>query len=208
MSEIACRLCVQHLVFYAEGIQQLRQDDATDRIDGIDTNLEMGILDGFNIYQLQTKDILYMPVVSLITVDVMTKCIDVGIFKVCLFGDVQHLRTIGSSQKLSFAVQQFQRIPLTRIVTCRYDDAAIGTQRAYRQLSRRRRSQSDVDDIVTHSHECAADHIIDHHTRDAGVAPHDNRRTMVVKSSLLTMTAIATDKRSIGGSKLHDVKWI
>ena len=55
VSEITCWLPIQECIFYAKCIEQLRENDTTHRVDGINANLEVSVLDSLNIYELQCK---------------------------------------------------------------------------------------------------------------------------------------------------------
>ena len=55
VSEVACALAVEYLVVYAKCLEQVGQDNATNRIDGVNANAELARLDGIDIYKLESK---------------------------------------------------------------------------------------------------------------------------------------------------------
>ena len=55
MGELARTLTVKYFVVGTEGLEELGQDDAADRVDGIGTNTELALSDGINIGQAQVE---------------------------------------------------------------------------------------------------------------------------------------------------------
>jgi hypothetical protein len=52
MSKGACALTIEYLEVYTESLKQLGKDDATNGIDGINTDTELALTDGIDIYKL------------------------------------------------------------------------------------------------------------------------------------------------------------
>ena len=50
MGEVACALTVKNHIVYTQCLEQLRQDDATYRIDGIHTHTELALADSLAVY--------------------------------------------------------------------------------------------------------------------------------------------------------------
>ena len=61
------------------------------------------------------------------------------------------------------------------IMTCRDDNATCSLRHAHSQLGCWRGSQTDIDDIISHSHQCAANNILYHFARNARIATNNNR---------------------------------
>ena len=208
VGEVARRLAVENRVFHTQLIEQLGQDDTTHRVDGVHTHTEMRLLDGIFVHQAKRHDFVDVPLVGLIAIDVMPQVLHVGIFEVLLLGNLQHLGAVLRRQELTLAVQQLQGVPLTWVVRGGDDDATVGTQPLNSQLRRRRGGEADVHHVVAHAHDGATHHIIDHHTRDAGVAADNNGRAVLIEIGILSQSAIPTDERGVGRCELHDVKRI
>ena len=105
MSKVARYLTIQELITDTQLIQQLGQDESTNRVDAIHTYLEVGLLDSLNIHQLQVEYRLNMTVVIAIINGNMTQLIYISIVKVFLFSNLQHLVTISSSQEFALTIQ-------------------------------------------------------------------------------------------------------
>ena len=54
-SILAWRIPRTEVVVDTEGLEELGQDDAADRVDGIGTNTELALSDGINIGQAQVE---------------------------------------------------------------------------------------------------------------------------------------------------------
>ena len=51
MGKLTRTLAVEYFIVNAEGLEELGQDDAADGVDGIGTNAELALPDGFHIGQ-------------------------------------------------------------------------------------------------------------------------------------------------------------
>ena len=137
-----------------------------------------------------------MTVVERVVNGNMSQVVDLSILEVFLLSDSQYLSTIGSCQELAFAVQQFQRIPLTRIVRSGNDNTTIGTTHANGQLGGRRRSITDVQHVKAHAYKGTTNHVTHHVTRKTTIAANHYP------------TRLARDKGGVCRCKLHDIQWI
>ena len=98
--------------------------------------------------------------------------VHISILEILSLSNGQHFITLLFVQELTLAVEQFQGVPLTGVMTGSDDDAAIGTTHAYSQLGGRRSGQSDIDHIKAVAHQCSAHHVLHHLARDAGITTH------------------------------------
>ena len=126
VGEVAVGCRVEDGIFYAERLQQVGQDDAAHAVDSVYANLELSVADSVHVSQLEVEYALDMALVERVVACVRAERIDVGIVEVFLLGDAQHLVAVVLGEELAFAVEQLQCVPLTRVVTCCYDDAAEG----------------------------------------------------------------------------------
>ena len=201
-------LAVQYLIVYAQGLEQLGQDDATHAVDGVGADAEPSLLDGFHIGQAQLHDAVYMALVHGVVLDDAAQLLHRGIVEVLLLSHAQHLGAVGSGQELALAVQQLQCIPLRGVMAGGDDDAAVGLVPAYSQLGRRRGGQTDVDDLAAHACQGAAHHVANHRSADAAVATdHDSDLCFVCRSRRVTLhsTLLISDEGSVCRCKLNDV---
>ena len=127
MGEVACAVAVQYLVVDTQCLEELGQDDAAYRIDGIGTHAETSLLDSLQIGQLQLEHCIDMATVVCIVDDALSELVDLGILKLLFLGHTEHFGTVGSSEELALAVKQLQGIPLTGIVRGGDDDTTIST---------------------------------------------------------------------------------
>ena len=126
--------------------------------------------------------------------------VHISILEILLFSDVEYDSTISSSQEFSFFIQQFQGIPLTRIMRGSNDDSTICARHTYGKFCCRRGGKSDVYYIITYSHQRSANHILHHLARDTGITSYH-----YLIGTALTVT---TDKHGISRGELHDIKGI
>ena len=205
MCEVACWLSVEHFVFHAETVEQLRQNDSSNRVDGIHAHLEASLLHCFGIYQLKAEHVFDVPQVGLVAVDKVSQFVNRRVAEVLALGNVEHLSTVFSREELAIAVEQLQRIPLTGVVAGCDDDATVGSKRGYGKFSGGRCGQSDVHHIVAHAHESAADNVVYHHSRKARVAPYDDGRAELVELCLATVASVLAYEGGVSRRELHYV---
>ena len=139
-------------MFYAQGLQQLGEDNAAYGVHAINCYMEIGLTDGFNVHQVQRQYAVYVFLVVSQVFAVGTKLVYLGIFKGFGFGDAEHFVAFFLIQELAFFVQQLQGIPLLGVVRGGKDDATVGTFHCYGQFGGRCRGKVDVYYIPTHAH--------------------------------------------------------
>ena len=81
--------------------------------------------------------------------------------KVVLGSHVEQPGAFGGRDELALLVEEFQGVPLSRVMAGRKDDACIGLQAGDGNLSGRRRAQPDVEHISAHGLQRAANHLVD-----------------------------------------------
>ena len=55
VGKVTCAVAIENLVVYAKSLEQVGQDNATNRIDGVNANAELARLDGIDIYKPKCK---------------------------------------------------------------------------------------------------------------------------------------------------------
>src|SRR5574344_1913218 len=113
----------------------------------------MSILNSLYVHKFQSKYRINVTLVVRIVFSIFSKMIYIGIFKIFLLSNTQHLITISSSQELTLLVKKFKSIPLTRIMRSGDDDTTGCTTHSNSKFGSRSSSQTDVKHIVAHTHQ-------------------------------------------------------
>ena len=160
----------------------------------------MCILHRLDIHEIQSQYAIDVALVKRIVLDIFTQMVNIYIFKVFFLGNRQYFSTIGCGEEFTLSVQQFQRIPMTWIMTCRDDNTSSSLRHSYGKFCCWRCSQTDIYHIVANTHQGTANDILYHLTRNTCIATNDN--LIAVR---LTATA---NECCVCGSKLHDIQRI
>ena len=97
-----------------------------------------------------------------------------GVVVTLLFGHCQHLLALGIVEELAALVEQLQGVPLSGVVRCGDDDAAVGLVRNHGHLRAGGCAEPYVDDIDTCAEERALHKVFDHRAREAGIATNNH----------------------------------
>ena len=162
--------------------------------------MEVSVLDCLYVHEIQSQNAVNVALVKRIVLDIFTQAVNIYIFKVFFLGNGQYFRSIGCGEEFTLCVQQFQRIPMTRIMTCRNDNTSGSLRHTYGKFCGWRCCQTDIYHIVANTHQGTANDILYHLTRNTCIATNDN--LIAVR---LTAT---TNECGVCGSKLHDIQWI
>ena len=198
VSEVAVGLSIEELRLYAQGLQQLGQDDTADAVDAVDDNTKASLTNSLSIDEFECQHTFNVAAVHGVIFAIVAHVVDIGINEVFSSSDAQHLLAFCLVEELALAVEQLQRIPLAGVVAGRDDNATIGLEPAHGQFGGGRCSQSDVHHIEAHAHKGAADYVFHHLTRDACVASNDD--------AIVLRLACTADERRIGRCEFHNVE--
>ena len=116
MGEVARALAVENLVVEAEGLEELGEDDAANRVDGVGTDAELALADGLDIDELQLEHGVDMTTVVGVVDGTGAELVNLCVVEVFGLCDAEHFGTVGSGEELALAVEELQGIPLARIV--------------------------------------------------------------------------------------------
>ena len=131
---------------------------------------------------------------------IFTESIYISILEVFLLCNAQYLATIGCSKELTLLVEKLESIPLAWVMRSCDDDTTGSTTHGYSQLCSRSSSQTDVQYIVTHTHQSSTNYILYHLARDTCItANHDG---------VALRSTATTDECSVSRCKLDDVERI
>ena len=189
-----------HDFFHAQRFEQRRNGDAADRIDAIDRHAETGGAYGIDIDQIERQHIFDMPARKRVVAPYVPQMFDIGKVEIFGFGDAQHFVALCRIQKLAPLVQEFERIPLFRIMACSKDYAAASLLHRYRQLGGRRRGKTYIDNVEAHAHERTHHAAGYHFARHAGIATHHDFRRRIFRRPAY--------KGGIRRRKLHNIQRI
>ena len=132
MLKIARRLGIKRCdIFHSKCFQQFGQDNAAHGIDRVESHLEVGSLDGWNIYEVKAEHKFDVLLVVGVVFGVFPQMVNVGKVEVFSFGYAQHFVTFLGVKKFAILVEQFQGIPVAWVVAGRDDDAATGSFHCY-----------------------------------------------------------------------------
>ena len=162
MGKLTCAVAIEYLIVNAKRLEELGQDDTANAVDGIGADTELTLLDSLDVGQTQVKHRLHMTLVHGVVHHDTSQLFNGSIVEVLGLGDSQYLSTIGSRQELTIAVEELQGIPLCGIVRGSNDNATVGLVPANGQLGGRRGGQANIDNLVAHANEGAADHVTHH----------------------------------------------
>ena len=198
--EVAGRFCEHACVFHAELVKEFGQDDATHGIHGIKGHLELAGLDSLHIHQVKPQHHVDVLLVVGIVLDVLAQMVHISILEILSLSDAEHLFSLCLVEELALLVKELQGIPHTGIVAGSEDDTTASLLHGHGNLSGRSGSQSDVDHIESHAHECSTHDVLYHLTGDTCITSHHN--LVGLDGSGLT------NQRSVCAGELHDVEGI
>ena len=194
MGELTGAFAVQDLEVYTKCLEQVGQDDATYRIDGVGADTELTGLDSLDVNQTEVEHRLDMLLVHGVVLDHTTQFLHGSVVEVFLLGNSQYLSTVGCSQELTLAVEQLQRVPLCGVVRGGDDDTTVGLVPAYCQLGGWCGSQTNINHFVAHADKRATDNVAYHGTRDAAITAYND--------------FLSVDKRGVCRCEFHDVQGV
>ena len=117
-------------------------------------------------------------------------------------GAADDISTVRSADEGPMAIQEFECIPLDRVVRSRQDDAPIGAFPDHRHLHRGGRGQVQVDDVDAHSHQRTGHEPLHHVAGRACIPPYDHLRAV-----LGICRAGVKDPTSVALCGTHDIRW-
>ena len=115
MCEVAGRIAVQFNAFHAKSLEQARHDDSADRIDSIEHDCEMCIPHGLRVHCRKRHHCIEV-LISKIFVNDSAEIIHIAKVKVLTVSTFQNRLTFCCRKELTFFIQKFQCIPLSRVV--------------------------------------------------------------------------------------------
>ena len=182
--------------------EEFRQDDAADGVHGVDGDGEVSTTDGVDVHEFEVFDEFDVTLVVAEVLGVASEAVHVCKFKVAAVGEAHHFRSLYGREEFTFFVEEFEGVPLARVVAGSDDDAAAGAFHGDGELGGRGGSKADVHHVKAHAHECAADHVADHFTADASITTHHNLAAEGAVDDFLTKRGISRN----GLGNVHGVE--
>ncbi len=198
VGEVAVGLAIEEGVAHPETVEELGKYDAPNGVDGVDDHTEMAVADGLHIHQIEREDGVDVARIEAVVLAVAAQMVHIGIVECLLGSDVEHGIAVVLGEELALMVEQLEGIPLTGVVAGGDDDATCRLTHADGKLGSGGSGKSDVEHIVAHPHQSAADYVAHHVARDARIASYDDVVTVRV--------AMLTDKLGIRRGELHNVQ--
>ena len=91
VGEITGGLAIEHGILYAQSVEQTGQDDATHRVDSVDSHTEVGIADSLAVNELESQHTVDMALVETVVAGVMAQMVYVGIVESLGLGYGEHV---------------------------------------------------------------------------------------------------------------------
>ena len=170
VGEITVGRAVQLDYFDAHLAQQFRNHYAANGVYRIDYHLEFGFAYRIEVSQLECQRTADVFVVVAAAFDDATDPVDFRIGRYACLGQCQYFFPFRIVEEFAVRIEQFERIPLFRVVAGGKKNAAVGLLAGNGQFDRGGGGQSDIDDI----HPAAAERTFDdrggHFAREARIA--------------------------------------
>ena len=115
MGELTCRLTVHAHALYSHALEKTRHDDAADRIDSIESYLEMSVSHGFHIHCRKSKDSIKM-IICKISFLYITEAVNIRKVEILALSTFENGGTFLGIEEFAFLVEKFEGIPLLRIM--------------------------------------------------------------------------------------------
>ena len=174
VSKLARRLAVELHNLATQLAQQARDHYTAHGIDRIDHHAETTRTHRFDIDSRQGQHTRDMLIVIIRLLDQTANRVNRRVLIINLFSHSQHAFPFGIGEELACSIQQFEGIPLTRIVRRGDDDTAIGLLRNHGHLRTGRGTKSDVDHIHARGQQRTDHQIGDQFARQTGISAHHN----------------------------------
>ena len=121
---MAGRFAIHFDAFHSQPFEELRHDDASHGIHRIEGHLEAGLLHSLHVHGFQSQDGIYM-CISEVFLDDCTERVHIGEIEILLFRAFQNGRAFSRIQEFPFLVQEFECIPLFRVMRCCQYDTSV-----------------------------------------------------------------------------------
>ena len=104
----------------------------------------------------------------------LSKFVDGSEIEIPLLSTVEDSLSLGGRKEFAVLVEEFQRIPLTRVMGGGKDDSSVRSAHRDGQFGRRRAGKAALHDIDATADEGPADELFDHLSGYTGISPHDD----------------------------------
>ena len=197
--EIAGRFTVEFFyMFHTQTFKKFRENDTAYRVHTVNRYTEIGFLDSFYIYQVESQYTVDMFLIISQVFAIRAQVVYIGIVEFLSLSNTKYFIAFGCIQKFTMFIQQFQCVPLFRVMRSCQDNTATGAFHCYSKFCGRGRSKINVYYIPAHSHQCADYYVFYHFTGNAGITSHNNLITLCLAGS--------TNQSSISRGEFYNVK--
>ncbi len=199
VGEIAGGIAVETDAFHAQPFQQTGHDDAAHAVDGVHHHREPGCLDGVHIHGGKRQDGVQVLVREIFFRD-GAQIVHFGKGEIFLLRKIQDSLSFGGGKEFSLVVQEFQGIPLARVVAGGQDDAAVGLGEEDGHFRGGGGGEAALDHVYAAAHQGSYHQLFHHLTADAGVLAHHDFVAIPVRGALPLGQG-----RRIGGREFNDI---
>ncbi len=174
--------------------------NATHRIDGIDADREIGFFDGIDVHKRQRQHLINMYVLKIFDSLNLSKIHNVHKISILfgIDGIVDDKLAVLCVEELAIMVEQFEGVPLRRIVARGQDDAAVGFELRNGNFGGRSGCKVDVNHINAAKCQRTDDDILDIRTRNPRITSHNYL--------IFRLLRLGFKPFGIRRSEFHDVK--
>ena len=160
--------------FTTELFQEARHNKATGTVHGIDCNLEMLGLDGFDIHERNLERTIDMDTVSIRGDFVLAHRAVIRIAELVCISESKELLHIIRTEEESLVVEELESVPFERVMACSNDDARISLEMRRQKFHGRSRRKADIHDIHARKAANASDKLNDGIACRAAIAANDH----------------------------------
>ena len=174
-------------MLYAYCFQNSRDSQSTNRIDAVDGYGEVTFLDRLNVHQFEIQYLLHM-IRQIVLMRHMAQRIHFSEGKVLLLRNRKHALSFGIVEELAMLIEQFERIPLFRIMTGGEDDTSCRFFSGDRQFRCRCCCQTDIHHVIAHAHQRTANDLLHHMAAQTGIMTHYDH--LIIRQRRTTLRSV------------------
>ena len=199
VGKVPVRGAVDHDAFDAHAFQKALHDNGADGIDGVEHHPETGFADSLLIDRLEVDDGLDVLVGEVVLGD-MSQIVNGSEVELTALRAVQDGLSLSRIKEFAFLVEKLEGVPLTGVVRCGEDDAAVRFRENDRHLRGGSGGVAGLDHVNAASYEGAADKLLHHLPAQAGVLSYHD----LVPRAVCMRPAFA-QLRTVCVSELDDI---
>ena len=156
--------------FTTELFQEARHNKATGTVHGIDSDLEMLGLDGFDIHERNLERTVDVNAIGIRSDFVLAHRAVIRIAELVCISESKELLHVIRAEEKSLVVEELESVPFERVMACSNDDTCISLEMRRQKFHGRSRRKANIHDIHTRKAANASDELHDGITCRAAIA--------------------------------------